>query len=64
MRLNTQICSASCPYCGEAGEFIIDPSLTEQQYVEDCYVCCQPIVVSVWISGDEVEISLQREDDV
>jgi hypothetical protein len=54
---------ASCPYCGEPGEFIIDPSLPSQQYVEDCYVCCQPILVTVEIDGDDIHLSLHREDD-
>ncbi|HZI27198.1 MAG TPA: CPXCG motif-containing cysteine-rich protein [Gemmatimonadaceae bacterium] len=32
-----------CPYCGESIEITLDPgSGTEQDYVEDCEVCCQP----------------------
>jgi hypothetical protein len=63
MHLSTQSRMASCPYCGEPGEFIIDPSLPSQQYVEDCYVCCQPILVTVEIDGDDIHLSLHREDD-
>ncbi|HEX6314758.1 MAG TPA: CPXCG motif-containing cysteine-rich protein [Gemmatimonadaceae bacterium] len=37
-----------CPYCGETIEMALDPgSGSEQDYVEDCEVCCQPWQVSV-----------------
>lgn len=38
---------AQCPYCWETLEFSVDPSVPDQEYVEDCQVCCQPIVVHV-----------------
>ncbi len=38
----------SCPYCGEVCTIGLDPgSGEEQDYVEDCQVCCQPWHVSV-----------------
>ncbi len=36
-----------CPYCGEAIEILIDASVPEQQYIEDCQVCCRPITLNV-----------------
>ena len=44
----------SCPYCGENITILVDDSLPEQEYVEDCQVCCRPIVlrVSVDMDGD------------
>lgn len=36
-----------CPYCWETLELSVDPSVADQEYVEDCQVCCQPIVVHV-----------------
>ena len=37
-----------CPYCGETVEIVLDPaSGTEQNYVEDCEVCCSPWQVTV-----------------
>ena len=36
-----------CPYCGENISILVDDSLPEQQYVEDCQVCCRPIVLDV-----------------
>ena len=37
-----------CPYCGESVEIALDPgSGSDQEYIEDCEVCCQPWLVSV-----------------
>jgi len=35
----------TCPYCWEAIEITLDLSVAEQQQVEDCSVCCRPILV-------------------
>jgi len=32
-----------CPYCGETISIRVDHSHDEQEYIEDCQVCCQPI---------------------
>lgn len=37
----------SCPYCGESIELVIDTSVGEQEYIEDCEVCCRPINLRV-----------------
>lgn len=37
--------SAGCPYCGEIIDVLVDCSLPEQRYVEDCPVCCRPMTV-------------------
>ncbi|GGC80737.1 CPXCG motif-containing cysteine-rich protein [Marinobacter halophilus] len=39
--------SIQCPYCWETLEVSVDPSVPEQEYVEDCQVCCQPILLTV-----------------
>ena len=39
--------SISCPYCGETSSILVDDSLPKQQYIEDCQVCCRPIVIDV-----------------
>ncbi|MCC1496578.1 CPXCG motif-containing cysteine-rich protein [Alcanivorax sp. 1008] len=41
-----------CPYCGESIELLIDCSVSEQCYIEDCSVCCSPINVSVCVGDD------------
>ncbi len=41
--------SLGCPYCGESIDLVVDGSVQDQRYVEDCPVCCQPIELSVWV---------------
>ena len=36
-----------CPYCGETILILVDDSLSQQTYVEDCQVCCRPIVLEI-----------------
>ncbi|TRZ43217.1 CPXCG motif-containing cysteine-rich protein [Robertkochia solimangrovi] len=38
-----------CPYCWEHISMLLDPS-ESQSYVEDCEVCCNPIVVKAEFS--------------
>jgi Cysteine-rich CPXCG len=35
----------TCPYCWESIEITLDLSVESQQQVEDCSVCCRPIVI-------------------
>ncbi len=42
-----------CPYCGETIEILVDDSAGDQRYIEDCQVCCRPIVIT--LSSDEGE---------
>lgn len=56
--------TARCPYCGEENTLLIDPSLDEQDYVEDCQVCCQPMRVRAWLdAGEVVTVEATREND-
>ena len=43
-----------CPYCGEPIELLIDTSVAEQEYVEDCEVCCNPIEVDYRFESTEI----------
>ena len=56
--------SIGCPYCGETIKVLIDSSDMEQQYIEDCQVCCKPInfLVSESISG-ELTVNAYSEDE-
>lgn len=45
--------TVQCPYCWEEVEITVDASAgRDQQYVEDCSVCCRPWNVRVTISGE------------
>ncbi|MDG1160497.1 MAG: CPXCG motif-containing cysteine-rich protein [Flavobacteriaceae bacterium] len=35
-----------CPHCWENQLKMIDPSIEEQNFIEDCEVCCNPIEVT------------------
>jgi transcription elongation factor Elf1 len=54
----------SCPYCGETINVLIDSTDTDQQYIEDCQVCCKPIIflVSQSVNG-EFDVNVYSEDD-
>jgi len=43
-----------CPYCGERISMVLDSSVDEQTYVEDCEVCCRPIEVTYAVANDKV----------
>lgn len=55
----------ACPYCGEKIGILIDASIPQQQYVEDCQVCCAPIVFSVVIDAEGTieQVSAVQEND-
>jgi len=44
----------TCPSCGEAISMVLDPSVIQHAYVEDCEVCCKPIEISYAIQDDSV----------
>lgn len=52
-----------CPYCGEPVEALLDLSGGDQQYIEDCPVCCRPIQFELQTDGDSWELQVRREDD-
>jgi hypothetical protein len=54
----------SCPYCGEAISVLVDDSLPEQRYTEDCAVCCRPIVMDVSVdSAGDVAVLARSENE-
>lgn len=56
--------SISCPYCGESISVLVDDSIPEQSYVEDCQVCCRPIVLDVIVDLDgDVIVSARSENE-
>ena len=58
----------TCPYCGERIDILVDPSIPEQSYIEDCQVCCRPITINVQIEmssdgGYVANVMVLHEDE-
>lgn len=60
--MNEEI-SLTCPYCGEP--LIIEPEPSDElvEYIEDCSVCCRPIVVTVRYSENGSFVEARRENE-
>ncbi|MBC3412145.1 MULTISPECIES: CPXCG motif-containing cysteine-rich protein [Pseudomonas] len=52
-----------CPYCGEQVETTVDLSAGDQEYIEDCQVCCKPITFKLQVEGDEWMLDVYGEND-
>jgi Cysteine-rich CPXCG len=53
-----------CAYCGEPNSTFVDLSGGMQQsYVEDCQVCCQPNVLSIYVDEDNLDIEISSEPE-
>jgi hypothetical protein len=51
----------TCPYCGEDISMVLDTSVSNQIYIEDCEVCCRPIEIRYAIEdGALVEFGASR----
>ncbi|MBN1237295.1 MAG: CPXCG motif-containing cysteine-rich protein [Gammaproteobacteria bacterium] len=54
--------AVTCPHCWERIVVAVDTSVPQQQYVEDCSVCCRPIVVTcTCVEGSVTDITLEPE---
>lgn len=43
-----------CPYCLAEISMLVDPSISSQEYIEDCEVCCNPIELKIKIEDSEI----------
>jgi hypothetical protein len=57
--------AVQCPYCGEPFETAVDVAAGTAEYVEDCPVCCRPILFRVATDpdGEVLSVELRRDDD-
>jgi len=58
-------CPIECPHCGEPFDIFWEVGDLDNEYIEDCRICCQPI--RVVLSADEageVSASVRRDVDV
>ena len=54
-----------CPHCGERQQAMVDISAGNQQYIEDCQICCSPILFDIELGGrgEFKNIIIRREND-
>ncbi len=60
-----ELYETTCPWCGRALALEIDCSAGDQRYVEDCALCCQPIMVIVCLGATEepsLSVDCARDD--
>ena len=56
--------SVQCPYCWERFTLLVDGSVEDQEYVEDCEVCCRPIDFIVQVDDEgEVKVDARLQDE-
>lgn len=62
--MNTeQTVVVQCPYCAESFEVLVDCSIEEQEYIEDCEVCNRPVQLVVRVSREgNVTVDTKGED--
>lgn len=54
----------SCPYCGEWNDTVVDLSCGDQDYIEDCQVCCRPIECHLHVIDEEhYTLETKRDDE-
>jgi len=44
----------TCPYCWQRISMILDSSEEDNDYIEDCEVCCRPIELIFKLSSDRL----------
>lgn len=53
-----------CAYCGESNLTFVDISAgSNQSYVEDCQVCCQPNVLYLYLDEETLDIEISSEPE-
>ena len=45
----------NCPHCWQNQLKIIDSSVEEQSFIEDCEVCCNPLEFELKITNQDLE---------
>lgn len=56
--------SIQCPYCWEMIDIVIDSSVAQQHYIEDCQVCCRPIELKITVyDEDSIDVAVSGDND-
>lgn len=51
----------TCPYCWENQIKLVDSSIDNQSFIEDCEICCNPIQISVVTEAQQI-VNFQAEN--
>ncbi|MBD3422195.1 MAG: CPXCG motif-containing cysteine-rich protein [Chitinivibrionales bacterium] len=52
-----------CPCCWQSSDIVIDDTVENQEYYEDCEICCRPMHIQVARIDDKIEVVANSEDD-
>jgi hypothetical protein len=55
-----QAYSLNCPYCWENISITLDLSAEDQDFVEDCSVCCAPIAFRLRLEDGVARVEAER----
>ncbi len=60
-----EACTVICPYCWAGFETTVDCSAGDQEYFEDCPVCCYPIQFRAHVTEDGalLDVEARRDDE-
>ncbi|MEI8641356.1 CPXCG motif-containing cysteine-rich protein [Pseudoalteromonas sp. Hal099] len=53
----------TCPHCGNHIHLDIDASMGDQDYVEECTACCNPIHLNMHIDHAHKKLELHIDSD-
>lgn len=53
----------SCPCCFAPISMLLDLSVNEQSYIEDCEVCCRPIEINFEVQEGEISFFSAQPSD-
>ena len=60
----TELAKIQCPYCWEEIDIMVDCSAGNQQYIEDCQVCCEPISLVITCNDNALpSVDAQKENN-
>lgn len=54
-----------CAFCGEENEVFVDRTVSKrQQFTEDCEVCCNPNLITIYLDPEGIAwVEAEREDE-
>jgi len=52
--------SFDCPYCGSENTLTLEPAHEDQEWIEDCSTCCQPILFILSKEGSQWTLITER----